>query len=98
MLDMEEWMDIKGMKREGHSIREISRQRKKAGLNKKKSQIIHKNRKHYRDFVDNSPDAINLHYCSLEPIQILFESTANGNEVFRALLTARASLPRRIYS
>lgn len=25
MLDMEEWMDIKGMKREGHSIREISR-------------------------------------------------------------------------
>ena len=25
MLDLEEWMDIKAMKREGHSIREIAR-------------------------------------------------------------------------
>ena len=25
MPDVKEWMDIKGMKREGHSIREISR-------------------------------------------------------------------------
>jgi len=25
MLDLEEWMEIKAMKREGHSIREITR-------------------------------------------------------------------------